>query len=221
MLGVIIIARLHAMYRSRKMLIFLVIVFMAVTIACGLVTGIVGMVFSYNELVLSGTYQCIGEGSASSGRLLIAVPWVFYTAWGILGLSLAVWVAFRHFREMKRWTTKDRLMALIKTHVIHSTTFAAAACLNLGLLSPKISNLASMQVDIYYGTVEIVLFVQMFVLGPCLILNVREYNDNLAAISDAGIDVQLLSRNAYMTRQLIVAWDAGDEWQASRTLHGA
>ncbi|KAG1794637.1 uncharacterized protein HD556DRAFT_419811 [Suillus plorans] len=139
MLGVIVIARLHAMYHSRKMLIFLVIVFMVVTIACGLVIGIVGMNFQYGETVLSGTYQCIGEGSQYSGRLLVAVPWVFYTTWGIIGLSLAVWVAFRHFREMKRWAIEDRRTALIKMHVIYFTIFSAAACLNLGSLSPRVS----------------------------------------------------------------------------------
>ncbi|KAG1777844.1 hypothetical protein EV702DRAFT_198345 [Suillus placidus] len=41
MLGVIMIARLHAMYqRSRMMLIFLVIIFLAVIIACGIIMAI-------------------------------------------------------------------------------------------------------------------------------------------------------------------------------------
>ncbi|KAG2337438.1 hypothetical protein BDR05DRAFT_772037 [Suillus weaverae] len=40
-LGVIMIARLHAMYqRSRTMLIFLVIIFLAVNIACGVIAAI-------------------------------------------------------------------------------------------------------------------------------------------------------------------------------------
>lgn len=76
------------------------------------------------EAVLSGTYQCIGEGSQYSARLLVALPWVFYATWGILGLSLTLWVAFRHFREMKRWAIEDRLTALIKMHVIYFTMWA-------------------------------------------------------------------------------------------------
>jgi hypothetical protein len=41
MMQVIMIARLHAMYqRSRIMLIFLVIVFLTVNIACGVLTAI-------------------------------------------------------------------------------------------------------------------------------------------------------------------------------------
>jgi len=219
-LGVIVIARLHAMYHSRKMLIFLVIVFMVVTIACGLVIGIIGMNFPYGEAVLSGTYQCIGEGSQYSARLLVALPWVFYATWGILGLSLTLWVAFRHFREMKRWAIEDRLTALIKMHVIYFTIFCAAACLNLGSLSPRISNFASGGIDVYYGVIEIVLFVQMFVLGPCLILHVREYNDHLTTTSDGGIGIPLLSRSAPTTHRLTVMVDIRDEQQPG-TLQGA
>jgi hypothetical protein len=38
---------------------------------------------------------------------------------------------------------------------------------------------------ILYGTFEVLLVVQMFVLGPRLILSVREYNAKLVADSDA------------------------------------
>lgn len=220
MLGVIVIARLHAIYRSRKILIFLVIVFMAVTIAVGLVTGILGMNFSYEEVILSGTYQCTSEGSQSSGILLLALPWVFYTTWAILGLSLAGWIAFRHSRRMKRWSMNDRLTALIKTHMFYFIIFTAACCLNLGLLSPEISNFTSLGVDIYYGILEIVLFVQMFVLGPCLILNIREYDNNVAATSDAGIGISLISRNAYTTRRLTVMCDIEVEQYVTGTPQG-
>jgi hypothetical protein len=74
--------------------------------------------------------------------------------------------------------------------------FTAAACLNLRFLSPEISvrwtvhicvwsliilqNLSSAGLDVYFGTHEIVLFVQMFSRGPSLILNIREYNARLS-----------------------------------------
>ena len=38
----------------------------------------------------------------------------------------------------------------------------------------------------YSGVLQIASFVQMFVLGPRLVLNVREYHAKLAANSDAG-----------------------------------
>ena len=39
--------------------------------------------------------------------------------------------------------------------------------------------------DVYYASLQISLIVQMFVLGPRLILGVREYHAKLVANSDA------------------------------------
>ncbi|KAG2355018.1 hypothetical protein BDR07DRAFT_574016 [Suillus spraguei] len=60
MLGVIMMARLHAMYeRSRIMLIFLVVIFLIVNIACGLIETIALKYHTATEeLILSGTYMC-------------------------------------------------------------------------------------------------------------------------------------------------------------------
>lgn len=218
MLGVIIIARLHAMHqRSRKMLVFLIVFFLAVTIGCGVLIAIENGNSSWKELVLSGTYQCIDEGSADG--LLTAGTWILYSVWEVLALSLAVRIAFKQSRT--RWTIEDRLMALIKTHVIYFAAFAAATCLNLGSLSQNISSLSSTRADIYYGVVEIVLLVQMFVLGPRLLLSVREYNAKLVADSDSGTGIQLLSRSAYTTRQLAVVCSTGNGQHVSGTLQEA
>ena len=43
-----------------------------------------------------------------------------------------------------------------------------------------------MGVQIYYGVFQITMFVQMFVLGPRLILSVREYHARLVANRDEG-----------------------------------
>jgi hypothetical protein len=40
--------------------------------------------------------------------------------------------------------------------------------------------------EVYNGVLEILLLVQMFVLGPRLILGVREHDAKLAANSDSG-----------------------------------
>ncbi|KAG2358368.1 hypothetical protein BDR07DRAFT_285927 [Suillus spraguei] len=69
MLGVITIARLHAMYRkSTMMLVFLVIIWFAVTIACGVLAAIAFKHIVLDELmILSGTYMCdyVFDGDAS------------------------------------------------------------------------------------------------------------------------------------------------------------
>ncbi|KAG2095449.1 uncharacterized protein F5147DRAFT_400679 [Suillus discolor] len=59
MLGIVMIARLYAMYQgSRIMLIFLVIIFLAVNIACGVIAGIVLKHFVGDVWIISGTYMC-------------------------------------------------------------------------------------------------------------------------------------------------------------------
>jgi hypothetical protein len=46
-----------------------------------------------------------------------------------------------------------------------------------------------MGVKSLYGTLQVLLIVQMFVLGPHLILSVREYHTNLVVESDAEISM--------------------------------
>ncbi|KAG2079474.1 uncharacterized protein F5147DRAFT_741235, partial [Suillus discolor] len=59
MLQVIIITRLHAMYqRDRKILIFLVTTFLAISTFSGVTTIMSTMHTSGEELILSGTYMC-------------------------------------------------------------------------------------------------------------------------------------------------------------------
>ncbi|KAG2364159.1 hypothetical protein BDR07DRAFT_817756 [Suillus spraguei] len=68
MLGVIMIARLHAMYqRSRNILIVLVIIFLATNIACGSIAVIALKSTVGEELILSGIYMCdYSSGDPSS-----------------------------------------------------------------------------------------------------------------------------------------------------------
>jgi preprotein translocase subunit SecG len=142
---VIMIARLHAMYqRSRKMLIFLVVFFLAVTITSGIITVIQSSHFwdgklrwcheelqrvrltrqITEEVVLFGTYQCNDEGHSF---LLSAITWILGTVWETLALYLAVRIAIKHFRE--RLSTgsmiEECFTVLIKSHVFY---FARWAC---------------------------------------------------------------------------------------------
>ncbi|KAG1743998.1 uncharacterized protein EDB91DRAFT_1273467 [Suillus paluster] len=189
-LGVIMITRLHAMYqRSRKVLILVVVIFLSVNITCGVIVAITMRYTSVEELILSGTYQCIihFEGNA----ILHSMPWILGTVWEVLALCLAVCIALKHFRELRRQSSGgimgDLFTVLMKTHVVYFASFVAVSCFQLSLLFPTISaNPYSLEAQIYTGVSQVFMFVQMFVLGPRLILGVREYHAKIVADSDAA-----------------------------------
>ncbi|KAG2338071.1 hypothetical protein BDR05DRAFT_728610 [Suillus weaverae] len=187
-LGVIMIARLHAMYQhSRKVLIILVVTFLAVRIADA-VMGIIFVIHSSSEeFVLSGTYQCISNYQRDTIYLDI-MTWILSTVWEVLALCLAVWIAVNHFHELRqhsaRGVTGGYFMVLMKTHVSYFAIFVGISCFNIGLFSPMLSDLYSLESQIYLGFTQIFKFGQLFVLGPRLILGVREYHAQLAANPD-------------------------------------
>jgi hypothetical protein len=191
MLGVIMIARLHAMYqRTRSVLIFLVIVFLAVNISCGVIAAMGLKQAAAEVLILSGTYTC-NYGYEGNIQPLIITIWVLNTVWEVSALCLAVWIAVKHFRDLQRFglstgsTTGDCFRVLIKSHVFYFASFVGVSCLQLILVSPYFSNLNSVGAQTLFGVFQILLSVQMFVLGPRLILSVREYHAKLMAESDA------------------------------------
>ncbi|KAG1775851.1 hypothetical protein EV702DRAFT_405006 [Suillus placidus] len=191
MLGVIMIARLHAMYQgSRTMLIFLVIIFLAVNIACGVITAIGLKDAVGEELILSGTYKC-NYGYEGDVQLLISMVWMLNTVWEVIALCLAVWIAVKHLRDLQRLGPStgsaigDCFRVLIKSHVLYFASFVCVSCLQLGFLSPELWSSNSMGALTLIGALQIFLGVQMFVLGPRLILSVREYSAKLVAGSDA------------------------------------
>lgn len=190
-LGAIMITRLYAMYqRSRKVLIFLVVTFLAVNIFDGTIVATTMWHISSEELILSGNYQCTA-GSDGDAVLLVSVAWIITTVWEILALSLAVWIAVKHLRELRRYSAGgiigDSVMVLIKSHVIYFASLVAVSCFNLGGLSPTISDTFSLETQIYIGSSQIFVVIQSFVLGPRLILSVREYHAKLVADNDAAI----------------------------------
>ncbi|KAG2114913.1 hypothetical protein BD769DRAFT_1673367 [Suillus cothurnatus] len=149
MLGVIMIARLHAMYqRTRSVLIFLVIVFLAVNISCGVIAAMGLKQAAAEVLILSGTYTC-NYGYEGNIQPLIITIWVLNTVWEVSALCLAVWIAVKHFRDLQRFglstgsTTGDCFRVLIKSHVFYFASFVGVSCLQLILVSPYFSNLNS------------------------------------------------------------------------------
>ncbi|KAG2048415.1 hypothetical protein BDR06DRAFT_962648 [Suillus hirtellus] len=192
MLWVIIITRLHAMYQqSRKILIFLVATFLVVNIYDGVNAVLMTMHASEEELILSGTYQCTISYTANT-LILNSVAWILSLVWEILVLRLAAWIAIKHFREMPQPSAggimEDCFAVLMKTHVLYFASFVGVSCFQLIVnLSPTISAFQNPTESLtFYGLIQILDVVQMFVLGPRLILGVREFNAKLVADSDAA-----------------------------------
>ncbi|KAG2109612.1 uncharacterized protein F5147DRAFT_836570 [Suillus discolor] len=192
MLGVIMISRLHVMYqRSRRMLIFLVIIFLTVNIACGVV-AIIGIKYDFvsKELVVSGINMCSG-GFEGGTQLLMSMIWMLNTVWEVLALCLSVWIAAKHFRDLRRlgpWTAStigDCFRVLVESHVLYFASFAGVSCIQLAYFSPEVEKSNSVAVGILGGAFEILLSVQLFVLGPRLILSIRRYHAKLVDESDA------------------------------------
>jgi preprotein translocase subunit SecG len=197
-LGAIMIIRLHAMYqRSRAMLTFLVVVFLALTITSVVVVVIQHGRYSWDVFVLSGTYLCVNMGEADSARLE-AVTWILGSVWEVLALCLALRVTVKHIRELQRFratgqTIADCFTVLIQTHVFYFVFFVTGSCFIIGWLSPKISNSTSVGAQVYSGISQISFSMQLFILGPRLILSVREYHAKFVANSEAGTGITTIA----------------------------
>ncbi|KAG2039704.1 hypothetical protein BDR03DRAFT_1008703 [Suillus americanus] len=148
---------------------------------------------SWEEIILSGTYLCsINFGGDTI--LLGSITWILGTAWEVLALCLAVWIAVKHFREMRPYSAGgftgmigDCYTVLMKTHMLYFSSFLAVSCFRLIIdLSPVLSGEYSLSGAIGAGLFQIFEVAQTFVLGPRLILSIREYHANLVADSDAA-----------------------------------
>jgi hypothetical protein len=123
------------------MLIFLLIVFLGVNIACGVLVAIylkyvVGGKFylltcgtqligqTPEEQILSGIHMC-GGNYTENAQLLISMIWILSTVWEVLALCLSVWIAVKHFRDLRRLgrstgsTIGDCFRVLINSHVLY------------------------------------------------------------------------------------------------------
>ncbi|KAG1817908.1 hypothetical protein EV424DRAFT_987349 [Suillus variegatus] len=192
MLSVITIARLYAMYHgSRKMLIFLVIIFLAVFTPCGVILAIDLKYYAVWEELIPSSIDVCGVGYGGDGQLLYSMIWMLNIVWEVLALCLSVWIAVKHFRELRRLgpstgsTIGDYFRVLIQSHVLYFASFFGVSCFQLAILSPELSNSKSIGAETLSGASVILMIVQMFVLGPRLILSVREYHAKLVAYSDA------------------------------------
>jgi len=189
-LGVIFITRLHAMYqRSRKILVFVSVIFLVVQIFCAVTAITIPKLISGGEFVFDGIHMC---GYAMEGEFIVLaeIGWILLSAWEVLALCLAIWISVIHIRELRQastgWVVGDCFAILIRTHVFYFASFLTISCLRLATFSPKFTNNISLGTVIFNSLIEIVIPVQTFVLGSRLILSVRDYHTKLVANSDDG-----------------------------------
>ncbi|KAG2361399.1 hypothetical protein BDR07DRAFT_1485886 [Suillus spraguei] len=187
----ITLTQLYAMYlRSRKILIFLIVIFLAVNIFNG-VAIIMSIVHSSGEeLILSGIYQC-SISYTENFLLLYPLTWVLGIVLEVCDMCLAVWIAVKHFRELRRHSAQkiiisDCFTVLIKIHVLYIVSSVIVSCFQLIYYYTPMADQFSMKAYIYSGSLQILQVVQMFVLGPRLILGIREHHAKLVTNSDTA-----------------------------------
>jgi hypothetical protein len=123
------------------MLLFLVIIFLVVNIACAVLVAIalkyIGAGKFYllscrtqligqtpEEVILSGVHMC-GYSYERDVQLLFSMAWILSTVWEVVALCLSVWVAVKHFRDLQRLgpstgsTIGDCFRVLMKSHVLY------------------------------------------------------------------------------------------------------
>ncbi|KAG2075451.1 hypothetical protein BDR04DRAFT_42121 [Suillus decipiens] len=125
--------------------------------------------------------------------------WMLNTVWEVFVLCLSVWIAVKHFRDLRRLgpltgsTIRDCFRVLMKSHILYFASFVCVSCIELGYLSPELAmNPYSTGAQIVDGALQILLIVQMFLLGPRLILSIREYHAKLVAGSNAEASMNLI-----------------------------
>ncbi|KAG2151203.1 uncharacterized protein EDB93DRAFT_302047 [Suillus bovinus] len=195
MLGVTMIARINALYQgSKKMFIFLVVALLTCTIASGVLVVIANLGVSAQEAVLSGFHTCVDDNYIAN---LNFESLISTAAWEILAMFLTLWIVIKHIRELRQLPTGltigDCITMLIKSHTFYFLAFAIMASLRLGALSQILTASMSIGSDIYFGLWSIAEVLQLFVLGPRLILSMREYHAKLVARADGEIGMTTFS----------------------------
>ncbi|KAG2124059.1 hypothetical protein DEU56DRAFT_41062 [Suillus clintonianus] len=190
MLGVIMMTRIHAMYgRSNKILIFLALLLLVSTIATGVMAVIGNLGYSGGETVLSGYHIC--GYNLDTDAVDLNDDMIIPTAiWEVLAFVLSVWIVTKHLHELRQSqrgsTIGDCFTVLIRSHMRYFLAFAVVACLTLGGLSQNFMHSSSLGAAVYAGVANIAQVFQMCLLGPRLILGVREYNTKVVSRSDGG-----------------------------------
>ncbi|KAG2103785.1 uncharacterized protein F5147DRAFT_838487 [Suillus discolor] len=165
-------------------------------------------------LILSGTYMCDYEYKGNA-QLLISMLWMLYTVWEVLALCLSVRIAVKHFHDLRRLGLSrsiigDCFRVLMKSHVLYFASFVCVSCIQFVTLSPELQNPYFIGTQILGGIREFVFGVQLFVLGPRLVLSVREYHANLMAEYDAEASINPIVFQERTNPFLVALPEVGD-----------
>ncbi|KAG2353889.1 hypothetical protein BDR07DRAFT_1495505 [Suillus spraguei] len=124
------------------------------------------------------------------------MTWMLNTFWEVIVLCLSAWIAVKHFRSLQLvnsptgLTIRGSFSVLIKSHVLYFASFATVSCFKLVTLFPSVlADSTSIGTEISNGTLQVLLVVQKFLLGPRLILSVREYHAKIVADYDTEISM--------------------------------
>ncbi|KAG0697062.1 hypothetical protein DFH29DRAFT_1004035 [Suillus ampliporus] len=194
------IIRIYAMYqRSKKMLVFLVVIFLASTIASGVLTVMGNFGASGEEAILSGIHMCINVNDAD-GIYLNDEIFIPTLVWEILVFCLAVWIVIKRFRELQHSPTGSTIG---DSHDVDkkSRTVLHRLCYYV-LYRPWLivsKDNASVGSGVYYGVLQISQFIQMFVLGPRLILSVRESHVKTVIDEGTGMTTVAFQERGHMS----------------------
>ncbi|KIK43246.1 hypothetical protein CY34DRAFT_11845 [Suillus luteus UH-Slu-Lm8-n1] len=162
-----------------------------ILLACTITTVIIMVMadsgVSAEEHILDGRRMCLSDPDPDQVDLIYE-SLISTAIWEILASVLAFWIVIKHFRELRNSATGsilgDCFTVLIKSHAFYFVAFIVVACFSLGALSPNITYSSTLGSNLYNGVLQIATVLQMFVLGPRLILSLREYNAKLVARSD-------------------------------------
>lgn len=131
-LSVIMIARLYAMYqRSRKVLVLVVVVFIAINVTNTVILAINMKYISAEQTILSGTYQCVVDNP----KHLATIPWILATMWEVYTLCLAIRIALKHFFRIATTISGRYHSGLLHSVTKNSHELLCELCCNF-LLQP-------------------------------------------------------------------------------------
>ncbi|KIK37320.1 hypothetical protein CY34DRAFT_15800 [Suillus luteus UH-Slu-Lm8-n1] len=167
----------------------LMLILLACTITSVTIMVMANIGVSAEEFILDGRRMCLYDPDAE--QLDLSDESLISTAiWEILASALALWIVIKHFRELRTCATGsiigDCFAVLIKSHAFYFVAFTVVACFSLGSMSPYVTYSSTVGSLLYQIVLSIFQTLQMFVLGPRLILSLREYHAKLVARSDEG-----------------------------------
>jgi len=120
--------------RSRKMLVFLLVIFLVIQVATSVFSVITNLSNSPSTYIVTNP---LSHNSYLGGI------WIYGLAWETIALCLAIWIAIRHFRELQRpskgWAVGDCFTVLIQTHVFYFASFVSVSCLQVALTFSHLS----------------------------------------------------------------------------------